>query len=328
MARDNRLDTVKGLLIILVVLGHVIETWGGQDPVNHAVKGLIYIFHMPLFIIISGFFTKNPDNQRPRDFWRRTLGLVATLLIFQAISVLNVYGHGGNTILALKRFPFGVLWYLMGLIYWRIVLYYTPSALRKRPILYLGLAFVVTMLCGLTKLGNFLAIQRSLNFYFFFLLGYYYRQGLIPERWWKANKVHAAVAIVLLPLIFWLYPRCGNFMNGADHYTIQDLLQKFLIVACSVSVSLLVYNLTRENKWLAAIGKESLFYYVYHMFVISLVAKPILLYFDLPHTFPTMLLLTAITLLGVFLLSLVPLLRWLTRPTQPLKKSIKETSAN
>ena len=55
MARDNRIDSLKGLLIILVILGHVITTIDNVNIVNHAVMGFIYIFHMPLFILISGY---------------------------------------------------------------------------------------------------------------------------------------------------------------------------------------------------------------------------------------------------------------------------------
>ena len=327
MARDNRIDSIKGLLIILVILGHLIIALDNQNVINHGVMGIIYIFHMPLFILISGYFAKRPETQRASDFWWSILGIFASILVFQAIGVINVVIHHGNVVKAILRFPYGILWYLMGLIYWRITLYYTPAALVKRPALYLGLAFVVTLLCGLTRLGNLLAIQRSLNFYLFFLLGYYYRQGMIPDRWWNANKVHAAVAIVLLPLIFWLYPRCGNFMNGADHYTVSDLPQKFLIVICSISVSLLVYNLTRENKWLTAIGKESLFYYLLHMNFMFWVTTPLVAYYNLPRTLPFILLYTALTLLILALLSKVKFLKWLTQPLQPLIESRKRKSS-
>ena len=37
MARDNRIDSLKGLLIILVILGHVITTLDNVNPLNHAV---------------------------------------------------------------------------------------------------------------------------------------------------------------------------------------------------------------------------------------------------------------------------------------------------
>lgn len=45
--RDSTLDIIKGIGILLVVLGHVSE--------NEFISGFIYNFHMPLFFILSGY---------------------------------------------------------------------------------------------------------------------------------------------------------------------------------------------------------------------------------------------------------------------------------
>ena len=45
MARENRIDAIKGLLIILVILGHTIIALDNENIINHGVMGLIYIFH-------------------------------------------------------------------------------------------------------------------------------------------------------------------------------------------------------------------------------------------------------------------------------------------
>ena len=313
MARDNRIDSLKGLLILLVILGHVITTLDNVNIVNHAVMGIIYIFHMPLFILISGYLTKSPERQTARDMWKGVLNLFVTLVIFQFLSGLMVLAVGGDVIASIKVFPFGILWYLLSLIYWRIMLYYTPKALLRKPYIYLAIALVASVLCGLTHLGRFLSIQRTLNFYFFFLLGYYYRQGSLDTRWWKNNILHGATAVVLLPLIFWLYPRCGNIMNGADHYTLSGIPEKALILVCSTAMSLLVFNIVRDYKWLRTIGKDSLFHYLYHIFIVS--GLFLLSYNDhWPTTFPFILLHTAVTVALLLLMSKVPLFRWLIHP--------------
>lgn len=65
MQRDLRLDSIKGFLIILVVLGHLIGKCGRDDFVTQNVEIFIYSFHMPLFM---GMRTKswtqleNPHN--------------------------------------------------------------------------------------------------------------------------------------------------------------------------------------------------------------------------------------------------------------------------
>ena len=318
MARDNRIDTLKGLLIILVIMGHFITTLNNVNLVNHAVMGLIYIFHMPLFILISGYFTKRPDQQTPREMWRGVLNLTITLAIFQVLNCIYVYFAGRDVIMAMKDFPFGVLWYLLSLIYWRIILYYTPKSLLRKPSLYLAIALVLSITCGLTHLGKLLSLQRTMNFFIFFLLGYYYKQGALNTRWWNNNVLHAVTVVVLLPLIFWLYPRCGNVMNGADHYTLSGLPEKVLILICSISMSLLVFNIVKDWKPLRVIGKDSLFYFLYHMFIISIVFLPLVRDHGWPSTFPFIVIYLAVTLAILVGMSKISFFRWLMHPT--LKK--------
>ena len=322
MARDYRIDSLKGFLIILVIIGHVITTLDNTNVFNHALMGLIYIFHMPLFILVSGYLTKSPDSQQAKDMWRGVLRILVPLLIFHLIYCASkLYQFGGNYITYLKSFPYGILWYLMSLIFWRIMLYYSPKALLKRPALYLSIALIVSILCGLTHLGRPFSIQRTLNFYLFFLLGYYYRQNAINRQLWNKNILHAAVAVVLLPIIFILYPRCGNVMNGLDHYGLYDIPQKILILTCSIAMSLLVFNLMRDFKPLRVIGRESLFYYLYHFLIIVIIIKPLVIAYDWPCTLPFIFIYSAAVLAIVFILSKIPVFKWIADPVSYLTKA-------
>lgn len=314
MPRDNRIDSLKGLLIVLVILGHVITSMNNTNIVNHAVMGFIYIFHMPLFILVSGYLTRSPEQQTASDMWRGVLNILITLTIFQLLYSFWIVLYGGSFKIAMERFPLGVLWYLLSLIYWKILLYYTPRWLLKRPALYLGLALLVSVLCGLTRLGWFLSLQRTLNFYVFFLLGYYYRQGALNTQWWQNNVLHGGLALVLLPLILWLYPHCGNVMNGADHYAWSGIPEKVLILACSIALSLLVFNLVRDNSLLRRIGKDSMFYFLFHSFIVDGVFNYIRIHYGLPCSLPFLLLYTAITIAVLIPLSRIKFLRWFTSP--------------
>lgn len=53
--RNHYFDLLKGVAIILVVLGHSIQILD-VDYYGNPVFRLIYMFHMPLFIFISGYF--------------------------------------------------------------------------------------------------------------------------------------------------------------------------------------------------------------------------------------------------------------------------------
>lgn len=324
MARDNRIDSIKGLLIILVILGHLIIALDNYNFINHCVMGFIYIFHMPLFILISGYVTKHPESQRPRDMWKTVGNIMVTLIIFQFITSLRIYLYHGDVLTSLKGFPFGILWYLFSLICWRVMLYYTPKALLNRPLLYLIIAIAVSMLSGVFHLGTFLSVQRTLNFYFFFLLGFYYRQGAFNTPLWHNNKLHIAVLVVMMPLLLWLYPRCGNVMNGADYYGIAGLPQKAMVLMCSIPMTLLMFNIIPDIKVLRPIGKDSLFYYLYHMLFLAMVTGPLVKTYGLPRTLPFILLYTAFTLLALVVLHKIPFFRWLIHPT--FKKRAKDTN--
>ena len=50
MERDIRFDLMRGVGILLMMLGHI--------PVEGFAYKWIYSFHMPMFFILSGLFTK------------------------------------------------------------------------------------------------------------------------------------------------------------------------------------------------------------------------------------------------------------------------------
>lgn len=73
--RNRSIDTLKGLLILTVVLGHVLLGALDDNPVRY----LIYSFHMPVFFFVSGYLLNvEKTKQTPiRDiltkYWRRML---------------------------------------------------------------------------------------------------------------------------------------------------------------------------------------------------------------------------------------------------------------
>ena len=50
------IDSLKGWLMILVVLGHAIQSSLGDACFQNHLWNIIYSFHMPAFMAISGWF--------------------------------------------------------------------------------------------------------------------------------------------------------------------------------------------------------------------------------------------------------------------------------
>lgn len=57
--RNSKVDAYKGILIWLVVLGHVIQYGYKQAFDNNYYINLIYSFHMPAFMFVSGFLSNS-----------------------------------------------------------------------------------------------------------------------------------------------------------------------------------------------------------------------------------------------------------------------------
>ncbi|THV10577.1 acyltransferase family protein [Rhizobium rhizophilum] len=64
--RNHTADTVKAILILLVVFGHIFT----ERAVDNDIKGAIYLFHMPVFLGWSGYFF-GQSNGGIQCLWKR-----------------------------------------------------------------------------------------------------------------------------------------------------------------------------------------------------------------------------------------------------------------
>ena len=59
MIRNSNLDGLKFLMMLLVVLGHL-----GYEDYGIGVTKVIYSFHMPVFVFLSGYFTSITNKEK------------------------------------------------------------------------------------------------------------------------------------------------------------------------------------------------------------------------------------------------------------------------
>ena len=90
--RDYFFDNLKAVLIFLVVLGHFLLPIHGES-VLVVVKRLIYVFHMPLFVFVSGYFAKKIYKNGQYNF-KKILYLIKAYIIF-VIAIQIVYALCG-----------------------------------------------------------------------------------------------------------------------------------------------------------------------------------------------------------------------------------------
>ena len=129
--RDQFLDIAKGLAIILVVAGHVIQ--GSSEKFDDLFWfRVIYSFHMPLFVFLSGSVAAivfSPENVKAGVYSainqaKTRIGKAAIRLLIPFISwcVVNqlIYHHSDSVFSAVAlafRRPDTALWFLLAIFY-------------------------------------------------------------------------------------------------------------------------------------------------------------------------------------------------------------------
>ncbi|WP_208868363.1 acyltransferase family protein [Microbispora triticiradicis] len=162
-ARDPLLDNAKFLAIVLVVSGHLVEDLR-DVPAAHALYFYVYLFHMPLFIVISGYLSRNFTFSAGKA--RKLIsGLAVPYVIFEVAYSLPRYFLYGKLEISLLD-PYYLTWFLMSLFLWRLS---TPvwQQLRHPLVVAVGLS----LLSGTSALPDELSMNRTFGLLPFYVLG-------------------------------------------------------------------------------------------------------------------------------------------------------------
>lgn len=263
--RDSYFDNYKALLIILVVLGHAgsgLSAWF----VPYA-KNYIYLFHMPAFAFISGYFCK----KFPPDYKKSAKQLLIPYFIFQtlffAFSLFIWHKDFSKTYML----PVFTLWFLISLFFWRAGLFLVKDIKFIIPI-----SFIVAMLIGYDpRIEDYLALSRTLVFFPFFILGNRFNK----ERFMKfAGKWY--IKLISLLILIGLYFLTAYFKNdisfqiltGATPYKYIDKisfntawLYRGLVLLTSALMTYLFAALIPQRKTVfSGIGQNSMVIYLTH----------------------------------------------------------------
>lgn len=153
-------DNFKAILIVLVVFGHFLLKFSNPTGYVNILISMIYSFHMPAFVFISGYFSKNLDKNR-----YETLSKNLVLYVFFAVVYSLVYRQ---TLIGGLIDPVGIMWFLLCIIIWKIIL---EQAIKIKFII--PLSVIIAILIGFNgDIGKLLSLSRLFCFFPFFLLGY------------------------------------------------------------------------------------------------------------------------------------------------------------
>lgn len=272
--RDPYFDNVKYLAIVLVAVAHAWEPVMDGSRATRALYLVVYTFHMPAFILISGYFSRSFE-MTPAKVKRLVTGVAVPYVLFEtAYSLFKRYANGSADQPITLLDPLFLTWFLVALFIWRIT---TPMWRTLRHPLPVALAIAV--LASVTPgIGDDLDLQRVLQFLPFFVLGL--MAG--PEHFQLVRR--RAVRLLSLPLfaaallfaywaaprmqLGWLYRSSSAQELGAPWWSGAVMSLAMFGCALLLTIGFLAW-VPRRHMWFTVLGAGTICGYLLHGFLVK-----------------------------------------------------------
>ncbi|KAF2512748.1 acyltransferase [Flavobacterium zhairuonense] len=276
--RVKNIDLLKGILIILVITGHVIQ--GGLD--ESIWRTLIYSFHMPLFIGITGYLL-NIDKISKLNLRGRFKKYLFRIILPWSIAIISYYVISCITrtnlfsVTKFKNFilhPLYHLWFIPGFLSWILLTWLLKKfftnfniilllgfllsivflILYKYPFLYTKIPFLNEIL------SNIIHTFRP-YFILFFLIGISYRNKIAE----KPRLIEIVAPVISLGLVIYLFYNYNAILSILNFFILNLLI-------LNLSLKLATTNSLFESKSIQWLGTNSLGIYLWH-FLPILISK-------------------------------------------------------
>lgn len=282
--REIMPDVLRGIAILLVVFGHSIRTMStGFD--ENIVFRIIYSFHMPLFMLVSGYVGYMSIGRHSAGSFiaRQFTRLVIPFLAWYMLVEFFLAGHY-RTHSFMRHFhelvvsPENGLWFLWALFLCSVVTY----ALSKLPKLAQLPALVVLeglmLFSGVRPLGVF-SVAFLLPFYVLGYAAFRYKDRIRP-----LFPYIQTVALLAFPalVIGWhpinppaLAVYLENYFPGSTKYV--HLIYNYVIAACGCAATFFIVRAVKGqmfNRVMAWIGLYTLDIYVVHYYFFNIIGYP------------------------------------------------------
>ncbi|MBR1940238.1 MAG: acyltransferase family protein [Bacteroidaceae bacterium] len=246
------LDYARVFVVYLVIFGHLLP----MD--NHIPRDFIYAFHMPFFFLVSGMLHKNTGVIQ----WRKYLRTIGVPLLFFNLLYLFVvnpifwkYGvfgtstegyielwrqgiaRGWNGLLYNGNIPSGVTWFLVALLWCKLLMDFVYCKPRS------GIALFIIFFCGtiILKFPSFYFRNAMMVFPFYFM-GSYYKAQIESLVYCPKSYSLALLCLFLLIFIVLLNGRVSTKGVGFGHFPYHLNIVLFYIGALAGSLMMLIIS--------------------------------------------------------------------------------------
>lgn len=204
--RDANYCNLKLLLIFLVVYGHWIEASIYESQLLLIQYKIIYMFHMPVFIFLSGFFLNSA-----KDCLRQIKRLLPMYVLCQSLALICGVVSEADT-------PWWTLWYLLSYCFWTVlgILWFRIKRNGLKCVI-LVIAIAMGAIAGyIPNLDRTWSGSRTVVFFPYFLA------GLIctPDVQWKKYRVFGVIAFVaaICGILLWADKIPVSFLYHATSF--------------------------------------------------------------------------------------------------------------
>lgn len=271
--RKYEFDNLKGILIFFVVLGHLIFSFShNNSDLVQKTTSFIYFFHMPLFLIVSGYFSRKNISKE---------NLLKLFFIFVTMNIsFTIYDYLVYGAFNLFQFKYSS-WYILLLALYRLIISNTriKKIINEKTNMILLISLLVAIIAGFFNTELF--VLRIFENWFYFVFGY----SLIKNK--KIHNLTIDKNFILLLLIFFLsivfvisseYSYNIYYYLGETYTRNKDAIVKLIICLTNAFVYVLSINILpkKEIPLLTKIGKNSLYIYILHRIITLVIGEYII----------------------------------------------------
>lgn len=271
--RSAYFDNLRFVLIFLVVAGHFLLPLD-KTRFSNNIFYLIYTFHMPCFIFVSGYFSTHvvQNGKFRADKLIQIIWLYIVFKIMVHVTEGLIDGHIGLYIDFFEES--GAPWYLLALGLWYLTI---PFIRELDPRVVMAGSIIISLLSGYEhSVNSTLALDRTLAFAPFFYAGYYMNGKNIENKLRRSHKlililISFLTASFLFLCTYDLLMPYSNIVYGINYHRLGPELYPYgglirivwYIVTIFISLGLMAIVPKRRTVF-TDIGSRTLQIYILH----------------------------------------------------------------
>lgn len=277
--RSAKWDNIKLFLIFCVVMGHSLNQFASGSDMAKRVVFLIYSFHMPAFVFVSGLFSKRAINERKMD----RVGSFFVMYFIAAVTTFIAKHISTGTMTFRLADMNNVAWYAFAM---AVFMFFAMLFVNVPKQYMIILSLVIACCIGYAKdVGTDYALSRLFTFFPFYIAGFYADRIKI-EDFLKSKKVIIASWIVLILVAVFVFVEIDRLywlleiLRGARPYAKLEHYSKYGIVlrgiwyvVATVMTTAVFAIIPGKEVIVSKLGQRTMQVYILHYVFVLLIYK-------------------------------------------------------